>query len=82
MAVVRFLHLLKLQGFVQLLSLLLLHLGLRALEPTNGHCAGTVRGVFVAEWCLGGSTIPEASFVALISGEPWFGALIGSLSVN
>ena len=26
--------------------------------------------------------VPEASFVALISGEPWFGALFGSLSVN
>ena len=26
--------------------------------------------------------VPEASFVALVSGEPWFGALIGSLSVS
>ena len=39
---------------------------------TIGVCFKLVLGIIVD---------PEASFVALISGEPWLGALIGRLSV-
>ena len=50
----------------------------KQLLVTRASLLGTSASLLVAKF----TKFPEASFVALISGEPWFGALIGSLSVN